>query len=145
MTNKVLLAQTDTTVGFLSQNATKLSDIKQRTSTKPFVRVFSNFKALKHTKIRVPSIHKNRVRRSKKTTCISKNSAFRVIKNSTHNLLLNRFDFLYSTSANETECSYDKHFCYKSSDIIVEDFRGLHESAPSRILKLGKKKLRRIR
>jgi tRNA A37 threonylcarbamoyladenosine synthetase subunit TsaC/SUA5/YrdC len=145
MRDKVLLAQTDTTVGFLSQNSAKLNLIKKRAPDKPFVRVFSSFSALKHANIRVPSSQKKRVRQSKKTTFISKNRAFRVVQNTPHTLLLKRFDFLYSTSANESGKSYDNAFCYKSSDIIVEDFRGLQEMPPSDIIKLGKKKIRRVR
>ncbi|MEA2110834.1 MAG: hypothetical protein U9P71_02175 [Campylobacterota bacterium] len=145
MIKKVLLAQTDTTVGFLSQSASKLSLIKQRSSSKPFVRVFSSFTSLKKHNIRVPSSHKKMLRRSRKTTCISKNCAFRIVKESPHNLLLDKFNFLYSTSANESGSSYDETFCYNSSDIIVQDARGLYEAAPSCIIKLGKKKVRRVR
>ena len=40
----ILLTQTDTTVGFLSQDAARLCDIKSRTSTKPFIKVYKTFK-----------------------------------------------------------------------------------------------------
>jgi tRNA A37 threonylcarbamoyladenosine synthetase subunit TsaC/SUA5/YrdC len=36
----VILTQTDTTVGFLSQDALKLYEIKSRNTTKPFIKVF---------------------------------------------------------------------------------------------------------
>ena len=36
----VILTQTDTTVGFLSQNEKKLYEIKSRETTKPFIKVY---------------------------------------------------------------------------------------------------------
>jgi tRNA A37 threonylcarbamoyladenosine synthetase subunit TsaC/SUA5/YrdC len=145
MTQKVLLAQTDTTVGFLSQNALKLKTVKQRFGDKSFVSVYKSFKALTASGMRIPQCHKQKVRASKKTTFIAKEKAFRVIKDSPHNLLLDRFDYLYSTSANRSGSSYDASFCFNNSDIIVEDHRGLYEGLPSHIIKLGKSSIRKLR
>ncbi len=145
MKNLVLLAQTDTTVGFLSQSVQKLRAIKQRSSNKPFLKVYSSFKSFKADSSRVPQQHKKMLRRSKKSTFICKNRAFRIIKDSAHNLLLERFDFMFSTSANQSGASYDATFCFNNSDIIVEDFRALYEGKPSSIRKLGKNRIRKLR
>lgn len=62
----VILTQTDTTVGFLSQNSQKLYEIKSRPQTKPFIKVFQNFNSFIKDFHRVPNNRKNLVRRSKK-------------------------------------------------------------------------------
>ncbi|MFT7005054.1 MAG: tRNA A37 threonylcarbamoyladenosine synthetase subunit TsaC/SUA5/YrdC, partial [Sulfurimonas sp.] len=43
---KVTLTQTDTTVGFLSQDEKKLQEIKSRQQNKPFIKVYKDFKTL---------------------------------------------------------------------------------------------------
>lgn len=141
---KVLLAQTDTTVGFLSQDAVRLGEIKMRDSAKPFLKVFSDFQTLKeHT--RVPNRYKNWVRRAKKTTFIVKNQAFRYVSDPSHGSLIARHGWFYSTSANPSGGSYENLFCMQSADWIVEDDRGLCELSPSRIFKLGHRRFQKIR
>jgi len=76
ITSQVLLVQTDTTVGFLSQNEIKLQQIKVRESSKPFIKVFKNFKTLQKDKKRIPNKYKNLVRRSTKTTFIVNGISF---------------------------------------------------------------------
>ncbi len=39
----IILTQTDTTVGFVSQNHTKLSEIKSRPTSKPFIKIYAKF------------------------------------------------------------------------------------------------------
>ena len=68
MKDLVLLAQTDTTVGFLSQNEQKLRVVKQRSSNKPFLKVYSSFKSFKADNSRIPQQHKKMLRRAKKST-----------------------------------------------------------------------------
>jgi tRNA A37 threonylcarbamoyladenosine synthetase subunit TsaC/SUA5/YrdC len=65
MENLVFLTQTDTTIGFVSQNADRLSEIKQRPPHKHYIKAVDSLDTLK-TFARVPQIHKNRVRRAKK-------------------------------------------------------------------------------
>ena len=74
----VILTQTDTTVGFLSQNSKELFEVKSRDDAKPFLKVYSNFKNFLNNSNRVPSSKKKLIRRAKKTTFIVKNQAFRV-------------------------------------------------------------------
>ncbi len=131
----IILAQTDTTVGFLSQDPTALVALKGRDSTKPFVKVFSSFKELNKTQ-RVPLEHRTFVRHAKKTTFIIQNNAYRVVKNHPHARLIEHYRWLYSTSANESGKEYDEYFCRTNTDIIIEDSRGFITSKPSKILKL---------
>jgi len=142
---KVLLVQTDTTVGFLSQNHEALSSLKERKIEKPFVTVTASFKHLK-TISRVPNAHKKRVRRAKESTFIyANNRAIRVINDEKHKAFIKPFVWMYSTSANEKGLCYDKEFAFGKSDIIVEDFRGLFEGESSSIYRLYQDKLQRLR
>ena len=142
---KVILAQTDTTVGFLSQNSLKLSDIKSRPSSKPFIKVYKNFKALKQDKKRVPNAQKNRIRRLKKTTFIVKNFSFRVAEYSLHSSFLRQMKWSYSTSANESKKNFSRIFCEEKADIIIEDKNRLFEGKASALYKINNKKIKRLR
>ncbi len=142
--NKIFLAQTDTTVGFLSQNAKRLEEIKMRPGDKPFLKVYAQLKILHHD-IRVPTVHKNRVRNARKTTFIVKNQAFRYVSNPEHAALIRPYGWLYSTSANKSGERYDPSFCHHAADWIIEDYRTLHEAGASRIYKLGRTRLVRVR
>jgi tRNA A37 threonylcarbamoyladenosine synthetase subunit TsaC/SUA5/YrdC len=142
--DKILLAQTDTTVGFLSQNAKALEEIKQRAENKPFLKVYAELKNLRRD-IRIPSLHKQRVRHSKKTTFIVKNQAFRYVSDPKHAALIKPYRWLYSTSANERGKSYESSFCYSVSDILIEDNRGLYEQSASKIFLLNTAHLKQLR
>lgn len=140
----VILTQTDTTVGFLSQNKERLLEIKSRDTSKAFIKVYSNFLSFKKNKNRVPNSQKSKVRRSNKTTFIVKNMAFRVVNYQLNSSLLNK-KWYYSTSANETSKSFKRGFCEEKADIIIEDKKLLHEGKSSILLKINSKKIRRLR
>lgn len=143
--NKLWLIQTDTTVGFLSQDAAALAHLKERPEEKPFVQVAASFKVLKKL-VRVPQKHKIRVRRSKKTTfAYTQEKAIRIVKDEKHAKFVKPFGWFYSTSANEKSKSYSKEFAFSKSDIIVEDINGLYEGESSRIFRLYKNKIKRLR
>ncbi|WP_373034633.1 hypothetical protein [Sulfurimonas sp.] len=142
---KVILTQTDTTVGFLSQDEKKLQDIKSRQSSKPFIKVYKNFKTLLASQHRIPSKFKNRVRRSKKTTFIVKNRAFRVHESSLDSQVLKKYFWHYSTSANESSKNFDRDFCMQKADIIVENKDGLRELSSSSLYKINHSRRKRIR
>ncbi|HHD79591.1 MAG TPA: Sua5 YciO YrdC YwlC family protein [Epsilonproteobacteria bacterium] len=143
MKNLVFLTQTDTTIGFVSQNAQKLTAIKQRPPHKHYIKAVNSLDTLK-TFTRVPNKHKNRVRRSNKTTFILPNTySYRVIHNPHHLLLLNRLQWAYTTSANLSHQAYDERFAKKYADVIVEPIKENNEA--SSIIKLGKSTMRRIR
>ena len=143
--NRVILAQTDTTVGFLSQDEIKLQEIKSRPSSKPFIKVYKNFHALKSDSMRVPNSKKRVVRRAKKTTFIVKESSFRVALTSLHSSLLRDNSWFYSTSANESGKNFERNFCEEKADIIVEDKCSLFEGTASKLYKINKVKMRRLR
>ncbi|MEN4052164.1 MULTISPECIES: Sua5/YciO/YrdC/YwlC family protein [Sulfurimonas] len=141
----IILAQTDTTVGFLSQDAAKLREIKSRQSNKPFIKVFQNFKTLQKTNIRIPKSRKKMLRRAKKTTFIVKNQAFRIAPYSLDSEVLRKLEWSYSTSANESGRNYERSFCEQKADIIVEDKQGLFEGRASRLYKINNTKIKRLR
>lgn len=142
--NKVLLAQTDTTVGFLSQDAKRLVEIKGRLGNKPFLKVYAELKVLRRD-IRVPLLHRQRVRHSTKTTFVVKNQAFRYVCDLEHARLIKPYGWLYSTSANESGKNFDSTFCRTISDVIVEDHRGLHEQSASKIFLMNTTHLKQLR
>jgi len=145
LTKKVFLVQTDTTVGFLSQNAMQLAQIKKRSNEKPFVQVCASFKTLKKL-ARVPNRYKNRIRRGKKETFVyTNNKAIRVVKDREHARFVKPFEWFYSTSANENSLSYEKEFAQVKSDIIMETSKGLFEGESSSIYRLSKTKITRLR
>ncbi len=141
----ILLAQTDTTVGFLSPDAKSLEDLKSRPSSKQFLKVYPSFKEFKNDGNRVPQKFKNLVRRSSKTTFIIKNRASRIVKDPIHLNVLKKHSWLYSTSANKSGCGFDKEFCITKSDIIIEDARGFKEQTPSSLYKINNATSRRLR
>lgn len=141
----VILTQTDTTVGFLSQNEKKLQEIKSRNSSKPFIKVYSNFKTLSSLHVRVPKSRKNLVRRSAKTTFIIKGKSFRVAHTPLSSQILRNSSWNYSTSANESGKKFDRIFCTSKTDIIIEDKNSLYEGKPSTLYKINEKRIRKIR
>ncbi|MCQ2641124.1 Sua5/YciO/YrdC/YwlC family protein [Helicobacter pylori] len=140
----VYLVQSDTTIGLLSKDSEKLNALKGRPKNQSVLIESADFSTLKSL-VRAPNAFKNLIRRSAKTTFIYSNSkAVRVIKGR-HRDFLKRFKTLYSTSANLTQCAYDKEIASSLADVIVSDERGLFESASSKIFKLYKNKKVRIR
>ncbi len=140
-----ILLQTDTTVGFLSQNTTKLFEIKSRQQSKSFLKVYSSFKDFLSDSNRVPNSKKNLFRRSKKTTFIIKNQAFRISKLSLNSQIIRDIKWQYSTSANESGKNFNRKFCEEKADIIIEDKNGLHEKISSKLFKINSKKIWRLR
>lgn len=139
------LAQSDTTVGFLSQNKERLADSKNRDPNQPFITCTDTLSSLKNF-ARAPRKYKNLIRRSAKITFVYPNKkAIRVVKDSLHVTFLSKIGWAYSSSANLTKKSFDLEFAQQKADIIVQDCRGLFEAAPSAIIRLGKNKKRRLR
>ena len=141
--DKVFLTQTDTTIGFVSQNADKLTSIKQRPPHKHYIKAVNSLAILK-TFTRVPSSHKNRVRRSRKTTFILPDGhSYRLIQDQHHLLLLDRLKWAYTTSANLSAHAYDEKFAKEVADVIIEPLKQNNQA--SNIYKLGKQIIKRIR
>ncbi|WP_234697162.1 Sua5/YciO/YrdC/YwlC family protein [Nitrosophilus alvini] len=142
---KVYLVQTDTTVGFLSQNRKRLSEIKNRPVEKPFLISVDSFKPLKKF-ARVPKKFKKRVRRAKKTTFVYPNGkAVRVVRDDRHISFLKKFGWMYSTSANRSGKRFEREFAFEKADVIVEDQRGFFEGKASEILRLSQRKIKKLR
>ena len=140
-----ILTQTDTTVGFLSGDSLKLQEIKSRDSSKPFIKVYSSLKAFKEDSNRVPSSQKSRIRRSKKTTFIIKNRAFRIASSSLNSSFLRANEWNYSTSANESDKNFNREFCESKADIIIEDKNSLYEGKASSLYRINSKRMERLR
>ncbi len=139
----VFLTQTDTTIGFVSQNEERLTNIKQRPPHKHYIKAVNSLQTLK-TFTRIPSSHKNRVRRSKKTTFIMPNTySYRVVKDAHHLLLLNRLNWAFTTSANLSGADYNEHFAKESADVVITPLKETQQS--STIYKLSKNSIKRIR
>lgn len=143
----LILAQSDTTAGFLCENPVILNTIKKRDKNKPSLREVGSFQVLKSF-IRIPKSHRIFVRRAKKTTFIYPNNcAFRVIAQiHPHQELLELFPTpLYSSSANLHKQNFDKAKALQCVDLLMLDSRDLSERESSRIFKLGKVKKYKIR
>ena len=142
--DKVFVTQTDTTIGFVSQDASRLTTIKQRPPHKSYIKTIPSLKALK-THARVPSLHKNRVRKAKKTTFIMPNgNSYRVVRDCQHLLLLERLDWAYSTSANLSGECYDEKFATNNADIVVT-IPSNNDKRASNIFRLAQNTIKKIR
>jgi len=141
--DKIYLAQTDTTVGFLSRDKEKLNNIKQRPLNQKILREVDSLDTLKKF-VRVPSKYKKQVRRAKKTTFIYLNGeSFRVVRDKKHLEFLKKFKWMYSTSANLTGKSFDEDWAKSRANIIVGS--NFFEGKPSTIYKLSKTKIKKVR
>jgi tRNA A37 threonylcarbamoyladenosine synthetase subunit TsaC/SUA5/YrdC len=143
MKDSVFLTRTDTTIGFLSQNSAKLNEIKQRPPTKHYIKALNSLHTLQHF-TRIPSRYKNRLRRGNKTTfLLPSGNSYRVVKDPTHLLLLNRLQWAYTTSANLSNHPYDEAFAKEHADIVIEPLGEVGDA--SSIYKIGKVGIKRLR
>ena len=144
--NLVYLVQTDTTVGFLSNNNKKLSSIKQRDQNQKILQVVDRLSTLK-LKVRVPNNRKNSLRRSNLATFIYPNGlSFRVVDKTTqHHKYINKFKCLYSTSANITKKEFNESFAVQNSDIILYNNQDFKEMKASSIYKINNFKIKKLR
>lgn len=144
--NLVYLVQTDTTVGFCSGNYKKLNSIKNRDENQKVLATIDSFKTLQNY-TRVPKNHRKIVRNSKKTTFIYPNqNSFRVIeKDSNYYNFIKKFSLLYSSSANKTKEKFDYKYSETLLDVEVIDKNGFCENSSSKIYKLYKKRVKKLR
>ena len=143
MEELVFLTQTDTTIGFVSQNADKITQIKQPPPYKHYNKSVNSLQTLQKF-TRVPQAQKKRVSRAKKTTFIMPNGdSLRVIRDKHHLLLLDRLKWAYTTSANLSSEAYDESFAREKVDVVIEPIKETKQA--SMIYRLGKKTLKRIR
>ena len=143
--NKIYLVQTDTTVGFLSQDYKKLNKIKNRPLNQKILKEVDRLSTLKSF-VRVPDKFKKIVRRAKKVTFIYPNGdSCRVVRDERHLKFLKKFKWMYSTSANLTGKSFDREWAIEKADIIVEDVNSFLEGKASKIFKINNFLMKRIR
>ncbi|MFA6143249.1 MAG: Sua5/YciO/YrdC/YwlC family protein [Sulfurimonas sp.] len=140
----IILTQTDTTVGFLSQDSTSLAQIKGRENGKPFLKVFASLAELQKS-LRIPLKYRSKVRHARKTTFVIKNQAVRYVNDSIHSRLIQKYGWLYSTSANESGKEYNRDFCISHSDIRIEDKHEFTPTEPSHIYHLTATRLEKLR
>lgn len=147
--NGIILAQSDTTAGFLCKDSARLNQVKNRKRNTKALIESPNLATLKMLS-RVPNTHKNRVRKSllrvRKTTFIFPNgNAIRLVTQPKQQRVLQLFGALFSSSANAHKANFRREYAIAKSDIIVLDKRDLFQSTPSHILQLGIKKIRKVR
>jgi len=142
--DSVWLTQTDTTVGFLSQSAEALINVKQRDASKQFLTALPDLKSLKQEE-RVPLSLRKELRRAKKRTYIFKERAYRVVSDGKHHDFLKRLGWAYSTSANKSNETYNEEFCFENADIIHISEKKFHESSPSSLYKIVRGKKLKLR
>ena len=144
MKTNLYLTQTDTTIGFVSQDSLKIDHAKKRLPNKHYIRVVNSLETLK-TFTRVPKIYKNRVRRMKMTTFIMPSRhSFRVVKETKHSLLLDRFKWFYSSSANLSGSEYDEVYAQNMTEVIVSSPKKTKGKA-SKIYHLSQTNIKSIR
>lgn len=143
--NLVYLIQTETTAGFLSQNADALSAIKQRPLGKSFLISVDSLQTLKQF-TRVPKLHRQYIRKADKTTfAYPCGLAIRVVKDEAHLQFLRKIKWSYSTSSNLSGSGFDEAFATEKADVIVFTCKGFFASKPSSIFRLGKSRMKKIR
>ena len=131
LSHTVYLAQTDTTVGFISQDADRLTTIKKRPPHKPYIMAVDTLNTLKGFS-RIPSVHKNRLRRASRSTFILPSGhSYRVIRDKAHLKLISQLQWAYSTSANHSGKRYDETWARAMADKVIEPLSG--EGSPSAI------------
>ncbi len=144
MKKLLYLTQTDTTIGFVSQDTSKIDQAKKRLPNKHYICVINSLKTLQKF-TRVPTKYKNRIRRSKQTTFIMPNGlSFRVAKDSRHNLLLDRVKWLYSSSANLSGAVYNEAYAKEMTEVVVS-FPNQVKGDSSKVYRLSHTNLKVIR
>lgn len=143
--NLVFLTQTDTTIGFVSQNSDKLNRIKRRLPDKHYIKALSSLHQLTSF-VRVPDKHKNRIRRAKRTTFVFPDgNSYRVIKENHHTSLLLKLGWAYTTSANLSGEVFNQSFAESAADVIIKFPIKNDNQRASQIVKINHTTIKRIR
>ena len=96
---------------------------------------------------RIPNKYKKIIRKSKNTTFIypNKNSYRVVSKDLLHHNFINKFDSMYSTSANETNKNFSDSYAISNSEIILFTKSDFEEKKSSSIYKVAKNNIIKLR
>jgi tRNA A37 threonylcarbamoyladenosine synthetase subunit TsaC/SUA5/YrdC len=145
MDTRVYLTATDTTIGFVSQDANRLNTIKGRPPHKHYITALPSLRALKK-RTRAPAIHANRIRRAKRTTFILPDGrSWRIIPHGTHHHnLIARLGWAYTTSANPSGRPYDEAWARQQADTVIDSLTPA-DAHPSRIVRLGRTRMVQVR
>ncbi|WP_394951371.1 Sua5 YciO YrdC YwlC family protein [uncultured Helicobacter sp.] len=140
----LILAQTDTTIGFLCECQDPIDHAKHR--HRHTLRESRDFESLR-TLTRIPKAHRRLVRRARRVSFIYPNGCgVRVVAgDEPHQNLLGYYPLLFSSSANRHTKHFDPHYALEVCDVYVLDSRIWCERKPSSIIKLGKTKKQKIR
>ena len=139
----IYLVKTDTTAGFLSKDLKALNRVKNRDENKPCLITVAKFSELLDI-TRVPKKYKNLVRKARKTTFIYPNTkSIRVVKDDPHAEFLKTYGAMYSTSANLHGAKFDLKYAKSVADKVIGD--EFFEKEPSRIYKISRSKVKKIR
>lgn len=142
--SKLYLTHTDTSIGFVSQDPDKIDKAKRRKPNKHYIKVVNSLETLK-TFSRVPNKYKKQIRQAKRTTFIMPNGlSLRVVKNTEHNLLLDRLKWVYSSSANLSGAEYDEGYARDNAEVVVFFPKQINREA-SKIYRLSQNNIRSIR
>ena len=118
---------------------------KDRLPNKNYITALPSLKSLRE-RIRVPNIHKNRVRRAKQTTFIFKDKkSYRVIKDNRHIELIKKLKSAYTSSANLSGEDFNREFAESRADVIISFCDNKREFRASRIYFVGNFTIKKIR
>ncbi len=141
----VFLTQTDTTMGFISQSAQRLTQIKQRPPHKHYIKALPSLQTLTSL-VRVPEKYKNQVRRAKSTSFIFPDgNSYRVIREKRHLALIRKLSWAYTTSANISGEDFNEKFAVDAADVIVGYPDSNTKNNASSVLKLNNLRMLRLR
>ena len=141
--NKIILAQTDTTAGFLSKDYKLINKAKNRKISTPCLLTSAYLSEIQSFS-RLPNKFKNDFRKAKKKSFILKNGfSFRLINDERHSKFLKKFGFFYSSSANKHGEKFDENWARKKADLVLDEI--LSEKSASSIFKLSRIKKVKLR
>ena len=139
----LFLTDTDTTVGFLSKDPQRLDRAKKRPASKHYITALPSLRQLT-ANARIPKKFRHRIRRSRQESYILPSGhSYRIVYDRRHLLLLERLEWTYTSSANLSEAPYDEAYAREAADVTVEPLGP--PRAPSRIYRLGRRKIKRLR
>lgn len=135
--DRVVLIQSDTTVGLVSQDGARLNQIKGRPPCQPLIETVASLAVLKSS-LRVPLAVRGAIRRLKRTTvAYPQGRALRLVSGD-HARQLEGLGWCYSSSANPTGGGYDESWAKERADIWCLRPQGFKPRAASRILRLSR-------
>ena len=133
----VALAQSDTTVGLLSQEAAGLNRLKGRRVDQPLIVTVCDFGMLRGW-LRTPTGSRSRIRRMRRTTiAYPQRVAIRVVSGD-HARMLERIGWCFSSSANPTGGAFDENWAKEQANLWCLSLEGFKSKPASKILRLTK-------